>query len=219
MSRFEKRWFRPPHSKCLNIPRSQSNNGCGKRSWRTRERSRLAPRGEQTGTRLFKAAQRPVRDAASFASRSESTTFARSQRQVTPISFVKWPFRPPGFFAAFQNAWISPRVLNRQSPAGRSRFEKRWFRPPHSKCLNFPARRLRSTFNDIRGSAGASPTASAQPNSESRFNLSACTATAIPSAATRRSRLEPDRPRGFSIRRDRCRDRTTRSPCRRCSIR
>ena len=37
--------------------------------------------------------------------------------------------------AAFQNAAISPRVLNRKSLAGTSRFEKRWFRPPHSKCF------------------------------------------------------------------------------------
>ena len=39
--------------------------------------------------------------------------------------------------AAFQNAEIPQRVLNRKSPADTSHFEKRWFRPPHSKCLNF----------------------------------------------------------------------------------
>ena len=35
--------------------------------------------------------------------------------------------------AAFQNARIPPRVLNRKSPADTSRFEKRWFRVRHSR--------------------------------------------------------------------------------------
>ena len=49
--------------------------------------------------------------------------------------------------AAFQNAPIPPRVLNRKSPAETSRFEKRWFRPPHSKCLNFDSSvRIPRTF-------------------------------------------------------------------------
>ena len=37
--------------------------------------------------------------------------------------------------AAFQGARIPPRVSDRKSLADTSRFEKRWFRPPHSKCL------------------------------------------------------------------------------------
>ena len=40
--------------------------------------------------------------------------------------------------AAFQNARIPPRVLNHQSLADTSRFEKRWFRPPHSKMSQRP---------------------------------------------------------------------------------
>ena len=39
----------------------------------------------------------------------------------------------------------SQRVLNRKSVVGTNRFEKRWLRPTHSKCLNFPARCISSS--------------------------------------------------------------------------
>ena len=46
----------------------------------------------------------------------------------------------------FKTLGFPPRVLNRNPPADTSRFEKRWFRPPHSKCLNI----LRLRYNGER---------------------------------------------------------------------